>query len=122
MIVTIGALSIKFSADLSISSTDCKSHVIKLSTFICTCFFFKITHRSAHIKEAVSKSIEEVIHVIILFSINFFIISGSGTHIFSENSFIVIFSSISTSFFLIRFAEVVAIFSLFINSCLGGVL
>jgi hypothetical protein len=39
---------------------------------------------------------------------SFFITSGKGTQIFSENSFTVIFSSIVTSVFFTRFAEVVA--------------
>jgi hypothetical protein len=56
----------------------------------------------------VSKSSDELIHVMILFSINFFIISIRETHIFSENSLTVILSSMNNSDFLTKFAEVVA--------------
>jgi hypothetical protein len=99
---------------------DCKSPVIKLSTFIFSSFFLSTTHKSAAIKQAVSKSREEVIPVNILFSNNFFITSGKGIHIFSENSFTVIFSFTSTSCFFIKLAEVVAIFSFFTTSSLGA--
>jgi hypothetical protein len=81
---------------------------MKLSISNCASFFFTSTQNSAPINDAVSKSSDELIHVIILFSMSFFIISTRVTHIFSENSFRVIFSSIYNSDFFTKFAEVVA--------------
>jgi hypothetical protein len=73
-----------------------------------TSFLLTSTPNSAQISEAVSKSNDELIHVMILFSISFFIISTRETHIFSENSFTVILSSINNSDFLTKLADVVA--------------
>ena len=81
---------------------------MKLSISSCASFFFTSTQNSAHINDAVSKSSEELIHVMILFSMSFFIISISETHIFSENSFTEILSSINNSDFFTKLAEVVA--------------
>jgi hypothetical protein len=75
---------------------------MKLCTSNAASFFFKATHNSSAINEAVSKSRLAFNQVMIPFPISFFITSGRGTHIFSENSFTVICSSIVTSVFFTR--------------------
>jgi hypothetical protein len=81
---------------------------MKLCTSRAASFFLSDTPNSSAINEAVSKSRLAFNHVMIPFPISFFITSGSGTQIFSENSFTVMCSSIVTSVFLTRLSEVVA--------------
>jgi hypothetical protein len=90
---------------------------MKLSTS--NCLFSScctVTQNSAAIKDAVSKSKLAVIQSINLFCIKTFINSGKGTHIFSENSFTVIFWSITISCFFFKVPEVVACFG-FLTTC-----
>ena len=113
MIVTIGGLLMSCSDHLSVSRIDWRSALSSVSIFICAVSFSTLTSNSVAMSIAVSKSRFACAQIKILFESNTFMTSGSGTPIFSENSFTVIESLIVMTVFFFKLSETLYAFSLF---------